>query len=113
MKISVSLLKLIDLEKASHIVQVNASFFKRKIKYNSTNLQQLNFNGGLVFENHNSLTFLKGSDKTVNVIIDGLAASIASVIAMCGDTVKILQRPSGCRHANYFDMIWQMLITSF
>ena len=49
----------------------------------------INSNGGLVFEGITIHNVLKGSGKTINVIIDGLTASIASVIAMCGDTVKM------------------------
>lgn len=49
----------------------------------------INSNGGFVFEGITIHNVLKGSGKTINVIIDGLAASIASVIAMAGDTVKM------------------------
>lgn len=44
----------------------------------------VNSKGGLVFEGITIYNVLKGSGKTVNVYVDGLAASIASVIAMCG-----------------------------
>lgn len=71
----------------------------------------INSNGGLVFEGITIHNVLKGSGKTVNVIIDGLAASIASVIAMCGDTVKMYPTSQmmihncwtyGCGNANDF-----------
>ena len=63
-------------------------FLKENQDVDTVNLH-INSNGGLVFEGITIHNVLKGSDKTVNVIIDGLAASIASVIAMCGDTVKM------------------------
>lgn len=46
-------------------------------------------NGGDVFAASEIYTTLKQYDKPVNVVISGLAASAASVIAMAGDTVKI------------------------
>lgn len=49
----------------------------------------INSNGGLVFEGIAIYNILKSSDKQVNVIIDGIGASIASVIAMSGDSVKM------------------------
>lgn len=85
-------------------------FLKENQDVDTVNLH-INSNGGLVFEGITIHNILKGSDKTVNVIIDGLAASIASVIAMCGDTVKMYPTSQmmihscwtyGCGNANDF-----------
>ena len=85
-------------------------FLKENQDVDTVNLH-INSNGGLVFEGITIHNVLKGSGKTVNVIIDGLAASIASVIAMCGDTVKMYPTSQmmihncwtyGCGNANDF-----------
>lgn len=71
----------------------------------------INSNGGLVFEGIAIYNILKASQKTVNVIIDGIGASIASVIAMSGDTIKMYPTSQmmihncwtvGCGNANDF-----------
>ncbi len=71
----------------------------------------LNSPGGSVFDGvaiHNSLRAHKA---TVNVTVDGIAASIASVIAMAGDTVTMgrgtemmIHNPSGLVMGNAVDM---------
>jgi len=45
--------------------------------------------GGSVFQGNAIYTALKNHPARVNVFIDGLAASIASVIAMAGDSIEI------------------------
>src|SRR5699024_9388020 len=47
----------------------------------------INSPGGSVFEGIAIYNMLKQNKATVNVYVDGLAASIASVIAMSGDTI--------------------------
>jgi len=47
----------------------------------------INSPGGSVFEGISIYNQLKQNKATVNVYVDGLAASIASVIAMSGDTI--------------------------
>jgi ATP-dependent protease ClpP protease subunit len=49
----------------------------------------INSPGGSVFEGTAIYNLLRGHDGPVNVIVDGIAASIASVIAMAGDTVTM------------------------
>ncbi len=49
----------------------------------------INSMGGSVFAGSEIYTALKNFPGQVNVVVGGLAASIASVIAMAGDTVKI------------------------
>ena len=52
---------------------------------------RINSPGGDVFAGNTIYTLLKSHSAKVNVYIDGLAASIASVIAMAGDTIEISQ----------------------
>jgi ATP-dependent protease ClpP protease subunit len=52
---------------------------------------RINSPGGDVFAGNTIYTLLKSHSAKVNVFIDGLAASIASVIAMAGDTIEISQ----------------------
>ncbi|KRK79458.1 Clp protease [Companilactobacillus nodensis DSM 19682 = JCM 14932 = NBRC 107160] len=47
----------------------------------------INSYGGIAFEGIGIYNVLKESDKTVNVYIDAIAASAASLIAMAGDTI--------------------------
>lgn len=49
----------------------------------------INSNGGSVFAGISIYNILKRHKGQVNVIIDGIAASIASVIAMAGDTITM------------------------
>ncbi len=49
----------------------------------------INSNGGAVFEGNVIYNFLKGHPATVNVKIMGMAASIASVVAMAGDAIEM------------------------
>lgn len=51
----------------------------------------INSPGGSVFEGISIYNQLKQNKATVNVYVDGLAASIASVIAMSGDTIFMPQ----------------------
>ncbi len=50
---------------------------------------RINSPGGNVFDGFTMYTLLKSSKANVNVYVDGLAASIASVIAMAGDSIEI------------------------
>jgi ATP-dependent protease ClpP protease subunit len=50
---------------------------------------RINSIGGDVFDGIAILNALRGHDATINVIVDGIAASIASVIAMGGDTITM------------------------
>jgi ATP-dependent Clp protease protease subunit len=50
---------------------------------------RLNSPGGDLFEGVAIHNLLKASKKPVNVVVDGLAASAASLIAMAGDTVTM------------------------
>ena len=65
----------------------------------------INSSGGNVFEGHAIYNMLKMHKAKINIYIDALAASIASVIAMSGDTIFM--------HKNSFLMIhnsWIMTV---
>jgi ATP-dependent protease ClpP protease subunit len=50
---------------------------------------RINSGGGSVFEGAAMYNMLRRHPKPVNVYVDGLAASIASVIAMAGETIQM------------------------
>lgn len=50
---------------------------------------RINSGGGDVFAGHTIYNMIKQTNKHVKVVVNGLAASIASVIAMAGDTVEM------------------------
>lgn len=50
---------------------------------------RINSPGGSVFDGIAIMNALKSHPATVNVVVEGLAASIASVIAMAGDTITM------------------------
>lgn len=52
---------------------------------------RINSPGGDVFAGNTMYTLLKSHPANVTVYVDGLAASIASVIAMAGDSIEISQ----------------------
>lgn len=70
---------------------VTADEFVRDIKGLNTDTINLHLNtpGGLVFDGIAIHNALRGHSAKVHVTVDGLAASIGSVIAMAGDTVTM------------------------
>lgn len=70
---------------------VSANDFVRELKDVTASVINLHLNsrGGDVFEGLAIYNALKQHDAEVNVSIEGLAASIASVVAMAGDTIII------------------------
>src|SRR3990170_7821780 len=71
---------------------VGAKTFAKELKDlgeldNST--VRINSRGGSVFEGQAIYSQLRNHKAIVEVIIDGIAASIASVIAMAGDTIRM------------------------
>lgn len=72
---------------------INANDFIRELKNlekdNDVIDLRINSGGGSVFEGIAIYNALKASTATINVYIDGLAASMASVIAMAGSMVMI------------------------
>lgn len=93
-----------DPEKVvSELLQVSGSNEKIEIHINSR--------GGDVFSGMSIFNTLKGIDKDIVLIIDGLAASIAGVIAMCGKPVYMakhsrlmLHGVSGGFYGNIYEM---------
>lgn len=71
---------------------ITADSFIREIKnlkdVSTINLR-INSNGGNVFDGLAIYNYLKSHSARIEVDIDGLAASIASIIAMAGDEVRI------------------------
>lgn len=68
---------------------------------------RINSPGGDVFDGNAIFTLLKSHGAKINVFVDGLAASIASVIAMAGDSIEIssagyfmIHDPSGLSFGN-------------
>lgn len=70
---------------------VNATDFTRELVGVSAKTIDLHINspGGDVFDGITIYNQLKQHSATVNVIVDGIAASIASVIAMAGDRIEM------------------------
>lgn len=68
---------------------ITANDFQKDLaKIKSKNIiLHLNSPGGNVFDGLAIYNLLKNSDKNITVMIEGLAASIASVVAMCGDKI--------------------------
>lgn len=50
---------------------------------------RINSDGGDVFAAHAIYTLLKSNSANITVMVDGLAASAATIVAMAGDTIKI------------------------
>jgi len=71
---------------------ITADSFIREIKslgdVSTINLR-INSNGGNVFDGLAIYNYLKGHKARIEVDIDGIAASIASIIAMSGDEIRI------------------------
>lgn len=71
---------------------ITADMFIREIKalgdVSTINLR-INSNGGNVFDGITIYNYLKSHKARVEVDVDGLAASIASIIAMAGDEIRI------------------------
>ncbi len=72
----------------------------------------INSNGGNIFDGNAIYNTLKSHPATLNVFIDGVAASIASVIAMAGDTIEMpenammmIHDPQGMVRGTAIDMI--------
>ncbi len=71
---------------------ITAESFIKEVKslgdVSTINLR-INSNGGNVFDGVAIYNYLKTHKARVEVDVDGLAASIASIIAMCGDEIRI------------------------
>lgn len=92
---------------------VTANEFVRDLKALDVDTIELRLNtpGGLVFDGITIYNALRDHRATVNATVDGLAASIGSIIAMAGDTVTMnrgthlmIHDPSGGVIGNAKDM---------
>lgn len=73
---------------------VTADMFIREVKSltNATTINlRLNSDGGNVFDGLSIYNYLKSQPKRVVVDIDGVAASIASIVALAGDEINIAE----------------------
>lgn len=70
---------------------ISAASFATELSRNKGKALTVHINspGGSVFEGTAIYNLLRGHSAPVHVIVDGIAASIASVIAMAGDTVTM------------------------
>jgi ATP-dependent Clp protease, protease subunit len=71
---------------------LTAKMFKQKLDSAGVYARirvRINSPGGDAFEGIAIGNVLKSAGKPVDVIIDGIAASAASIIAMCGDTISM------------------------
>lgn len=92
---------------------ITANEFVRDLKALDVSTIELRLNtpGGLVFDGIAIMNALRDHPATVNVTVDGVAASIGSVIAMAGDTITMnrgthmmIHDPSGGVVGNAKDM---------
>jgi ATP-dependent protease ClpP protease subunit len=64
--------------------------YKAIVKASTVSIDiHINSIGGEVFQGNAIYSFLASQQRQINVFIEGIAASIASVIAMAGDTINI------------------------
>lgn len=66
---------------------------------------RINSPGGLVFEGNAIYNALKNHPAQINVYIDGIAASIASIIAMAGDSITMAENAAFMIHEP-----WSMVV---
>ena len=65
----------------------------------------INSHGGSVFDGFSIYNNLRSHPATVNVTVSGIAASIASVIAMAGDSIDMPENAMLMIHRPYFDFL--------
>lgn len=72
---------------------ITADYIRKKLdKSEDTVIVHINSPGGEVYEGYTIYNILKSSGKKITVVIEGLCASIATLIALSGD--KIVMRPT-------------------
>lgn len=100
---------------------ISAKDFSDKLKELPSSVKEIdlrvNSPGGSVFEGMTIYQRLKDHSAKVNVFVDGIAASIASIIAMAGDTITIgeggffmIHKPWTCACSNAFGLERQIEI---
>lgn len=94
---------------------VSASDFRNSLNALGDNIKTINLDinspGGVVYDGLAIYNMLKRHPATVNARVDGIAASIASVVAMAGDTIEMpenammmIHNPEGIVAGNSDDM---------
>jgi ATP-dependent Clp endopeptidase proteolytic subunit ClpP len=69
---------------------ITADFMRKKIANSGETITvHINSPGGEVYEGYTIYNLLRNSGKPINVIIEGLCASIATLIACAGDHIKM------------------------
>jgi ATP-dependent Clp endopeptidase proteolytic subunit ClpP len=69
---------------------ITADFMRKKIANSGESITvHINSPGGEVYEGYTIYNLLRNSGKPINVIIEGLCASIATLIACAGDHIKM------------------------
>ncbi len=85
-------------------------FAEAESRYRNINVH-INSNGGEVFEGIAIFNVIRNSEANITIYIDGVAASMAAIIALCGKPVKMnryamlmLHRASGGGYGNATEM---------
>lgn len=106
----------------NYISGISGSMFAYEMQYLQDNVKQINVRinsiGGSVLDGYSIVSAILNSKVPVTTYIDGLAASISGVIAMCGKKVKMadygtlmLHNPSGVENNAVLDMVKDTLVT--
>jgi ATP-dependent protease ClpP protease subunit/tetrahydromethanopterin S-methyltransferase subunit G len=101
---------------------IDGSMFAYEFQYLQDKVEKINVRinsvGGSVLDGYSIISTMLNSTIPVDVYIDGMAASIAAVIAMCGDKVCIMDygtlmihNPSGEADQVILDFIKNTLVT--
>ncbi len=101
---------------------IDGAMFAYEFKYLQDKVEKINVRinsvGGSVLDGYSIISTMLNSTIPVDVYIDGMAASIAAVIAMCGDKVCIMDygtlmihNPSGEADQVILDFIKSTLVT--
>jgi ATP-dependent Clp endopeptidase proteolytic subunit ClpP len=87
-----------------------SEFAEAESRYSNINVH-INSNGGDVFEGIAIFNVIRNSEANITIYIDGVAASMAAIIALCGKPVKMnryamlmLHRASGGSYGNASDI---------
>jgi ATP-dependent protease ClpP protease subunit len=101
---------------------INGASFAYEMQYLQDNCSKINVRinsiGGSVLDGYSIISAILNSKVPVDTYIDGLAASISGVIAMCGKKVKMadygtmmLHNPSGVTDSGILDLVKGTLTT--
>ena len=105
-----------------YVYGISGSGFANEIQYLQDKCKKINVRinsiGGSVLDGYSIVSAILNSSVPCDTYIDGLAASISGVIAMCGKKVKMadygtlmLHNPSGVEDAKVLDLVKSTLVT--